>query len=125
MRLGESDETIYAMRIRYGCYEVDEVESLEAALESALAGESAALEEVARLKARLTNLDARRWDAQVEHGIGIAEERARWEARLERLRGAYAQAQKWNDRDKECDRRQERALAVAIAIMSGEGEVKP
>jgi len=63
--------------------------------------------------------------AEAAYERGIVEERARWEARLERLRAAYAQAQKWNDRDKECDRRQERALAVAIDIMSGEGEVTP
>ena len=109
------------MTIRNELYDrIEAAIALYDRLESALAGESAALEEVARLHDGYSDEEvivALRCARQA----GIAEERARWEARLERLRGAYAQAQKWNDRDKECDRRQERALAAAIDIMSGDG----
>jgi len=76
------------MTFKYGSYLISEVEGLIDALESALAGESAALEE----------------------------ERARWEARLKRLRNKRKQA--WDER-----------LTIVIDddihIMSGEGEVTP
>jgi len=54
---------------------------LSAALESALAGESAALEEVATLKARCPCAEA-----LAEIKAAVAEERARWQAKVEQVR---------------------------------------
>ena len=75
----------------------------------------------------INDFDDREYTRGYSNGYfdGKIQERQRWTARLERLRGAYAQAQKWNDRDNGWDRGQERALATAIDIMSGEDEVKP
>ena len=116
------------MRIRYGCYEVDKVESLEAALESALAEKSAALEEVASMRSPTgtrtpcTHIPVCGCFANGHREgriAGIAEANARWGLRLERLRAQrdswahQAVDQVWHELDK------------AIAIMLEADEVTP
>jgi len=117
------------------------------ALESALAGESAALEEAARLRNRLQCLDGETWfwaddstddlasmsdnmavkllahDIRKLVGDAVAVADARWTARLERLRALECP----RDFSAEFDWGHSRALESAIDIMSGEGEgeVKP
>ena len=104
----------------------EEIQRLRAALASALTSENEALKEVAQLRTPCAHMPTCGCFA---HGhregrrAGVAEERARWEARLRYLR-EIKDARFASDMCKE-DAQLTVGMVRSIAIMSGEGEVTP